>query len=480
MKKFVALFLTLAMLLGMASFAAADEPTDISLMMAYWVDQPPKTENNYLFEKFQEMLNVRLDLSLYPSANYVDKAMLRLASGDLPDVMWVQDSVVKTKAVIDAAEAGAFWDCTDLLHTGKYPNLDKAITKTMVANASINGRLYGMPGPRPSARNGIVYRKDVFDKYGIEEPTDMESFYQAAKTIKEKEPDLIPFCWGGGQIIDILCVSNGGYNGYGLDENGKIAPAWNTEPYKKSLALLRQMYEEGLINSDFAIQSGSETEAAMIAGKAAMIQVAYDTYERLYNGLHEVDPEAELDIIPVLNGVTNAQVGSAVYFISAAMPEEKRDAIFQYFNDSLNQDILTWEYYGEEGRNYTLDENGIPVFIDDEKKAEVNDTNIIYKSCAVNPVVIHWPSDSGVTKRWKDATETYADAAVRNYASPLLSETQTEKGGELDKILADARTQYIMGVIDEAGYDAAVELWFNEGGTKIVEEFNIAYEKAAK
>lgn len=479
MKKIVALILTLAMLLSLVAVAMA-EPTDISLMMAYWIDTPPKTENNYLFEKFQEMLGVRLTLSLYPSANYVDKAMLRLASGDLPDVMWVADSVVKTKAVIDAAEAGAFWDCTDLLHTGKYPNLDKAITTTMVANASINGRLYGMPGPRPSARNGIVYRKDIFEKYGIELPHDMDSLYAAAVAIKENEPDMIPFSYGDGNIINFLCVSDGGYNGYGLDENGNIAPAWNTPAYKNALALLRKMYAEGLINNDFAIQSGAEIEASTIAGKAAMIQVCYDTYERLQTGLTNVDPNAVLDIIPVFNGVTNAQVGSAVYFISAAIPEEKRDAIFQYFNDSLNQDILTWEYYGEEGRNYTLDEAGIPVFIDAEKQAEVTDTNYIYKSCAVNPVVIHWPADSEVTKNWKNATETYAESAVRNYASPLLSDTQTEKGGELDKILKDAAVQYIMGMIDEAGYDAAVELWFAEGGTQIVEEYNVAYQKAAK
>lgn len=479
MKKIIALVLSVALLLGLTPAVLADEPLDISFMMAYWVDQPLKTENNYLFDKFQEKMNVKLQLSLYPSAVYTDKVMLKLAGGDLPDVMWVADSVVKTKAIIDAAEAGAFWDCTDLLHTGKYPNLDKAITTTMVANASINGHLFGLPGPRPSARNGIIYRKDLFEKHGIEVPHDMDTFYQAAVALKEKEPGIIPFTWGSGKIVDFLCVSAGGYNQYGVDENGEIAPAWNTEEYKSALALLRKMYSEGLLNSDFAIQKGSEFETAMISGHAAMIQSEYDTYERLYRSLATVDENASLDIIPVFNGVTNAQVGSAVYFISATVSEEKRDAIFQYFNDSLNQDILTWEYYGEEGRNYTL-VDGLPVFASPEAESEVADTLLVYKSCAVNPVVIHWPSDSEVTSNWKHATETYAEAAVRNYASPLLSDTQTQYGSELDKILDDARVQYIMNVIDEAGYDAAVEQWFAQGGTKVVEEYNAAYEKAAR
>ena len=339
-------------------------------------------------------------------------------------------------------------------------------------------RLFYYPTPRPSARNGIVYRKDLFEKYGIEIPHDMDTFYQAAVMLKEKDPNIIPFAWGSGKIIDFLCVSLGGYNQYGLDDNGQISPAWNTAEYKSALNLMRKMYSEGLLNSDFAIQSGSERETAMVSGQAAMMQTEYDTYERLYRSLATVDENASLDIIPVFNGVTNAQVGSAVYFISSAVSEEKRNAIFQYFNDSLNQDILTWEYYGEEGRNYNL-VDGLPVFTSAEAESEVADTLLIYKSCAVNPVVIHWPSDSEVTANWKKATEIYGESAVRNYASPLLSDTQTQYGSELDKILNDACIQYIMGVIDEAGYDAAVEQWFAQGGTKVVEEYNTAYAKSA-
>ena len=95
----------------------------------------------------------------------------------------------------------------------------------------------------------------------------------------------------------------------------------------------------------------------------------------------------------------------------------------------------------------------------------------------MNPVVIHWPSDSEITKTWKNATEQYAESAVRNYASPLLSDTQTQKGAELDKILEDAMVQYIMGEIDEAGYDAAIAQWYSQGGTQIIEEYTAAIPK---
>ncbi len=476
MKKILVWFLTLVSVLG--GFVGADaetEPFEFSFMMAYWVDQPLKLEDNYLFEKFQEKLGVKIDLMLYPWANYIDKAMLKLASGDLPDVMWINDGMVKTKAVVDAAEAGAFWDCTDLLKGDEYPNLKKTLSSTMIANASIKGRVYGLPGPRPSARNGLLYRKDLFDKYEIPVPTDVDSFYEAARLLKENEPDMIPFSYGG-NIVNLLTVAQGGYNNWG-EKDGKLVPVYDTPEYKHSLEILRKMYAEGLMNQDFAIVTGSEVQAALISGKAGMLSAVYDDYEVRQRSLWEVDPDATLGLVATLGGTTNAQVGSALYTISSAVSEEKLHRIFRYLDDSLEQDILTWEYYGEEGRNYTL-VDGIPTFISDEAKKEASDALLIYKSCAVNPVVIHWPGDSEITKEWKDATEQYAESCVRDYSSPLMSATQTEEGAELGKILEDARTQYIMGEIDEAGYDAAVERWYAQGGEQIAEEFTEAYQQS--
>lgn len=486
MKKVLVGMLVLVMLLQLCSFAVADssgtksEPLEFSFMMAYWVDQPLQLENNYLFEEFQKKMNVKLDLTLIPWANYIDKAMLKLASGDVPNVMWINDATVKTKAVIDAAEAGAFWDCTDFLNSDMYPNLKWAISSTMIANASINGRVYGMPGPRPSARNGLFYRSDLFEKYNIPIPSDIDTFYEAAKQLKENEPNVIPFSYSSygneTRFIYFLTVSQGGYNGWGLKDD-KIVPSYDTPEFKKTLTVLRKMYAEGLINQDFAILQGAERQAAITSGKAGMYAGVYDDYEFLQPALSKVDPKAKLGLVPVFNGVTNAQVGSALYVIPKTVSEEKLHAIFKYFDSSLEQDILTWEYFGEEGRNYTL-VDGMPKFISDDAKAEAQKTLLIYKSCAVNPVVIHWPSDSDITKTWKNATEQYAESAVRNFASPLLSDTQTEKGAELDKIMEDARVQYIMGEIDEAGYDAAVSLWYAQGGTQIIEEYTAAYQKS--
>lgn len=38
------------------------------------------------------------------------------------------------------------------------------------------------------------------------------------------------------------------------------------------------------------------------------------------------------------------------------------------------------------------------------------------------------------------------------------------------------RVQFIAGQIDEAGWEAAIELWKNQGGTQLMEETNALHQ----
>ena len=64
---------------------------------------------------------------------------------------------------------------------------------------------------------------------------------------------------------------------------------------------------------------------------------------------------------------------------------------------------------------------------------------------------------------------------VHDLVLPLVSETQTLKGSELDKIVDDARVKFIMGAIDEAEFRRAVDQWLNQGGKDIINEYNKQY-----
>ncbi|MBW7459897.1 hypothetical protein K0U00_38140, partial [Paenibacillus sepulcri] len=67
------------------------------------------------------------------------------------------------------------------------------------------------------------------------------------------------------------------------------------------------------------------------------------------------------------------------------------------------------------------------------------------------------------------------DIVVPNPGEPLYSATYTEKGAQLDTIAADARIKFIVGKIDEAGFQADMDLWKKSGGDEYVKEMNEAY-----
>src|SRR5690606_10056563 len=62
--------------------------------------------------------------------------------------------------------------------------------------------------------------------------------------------------------------------------------------------------------------------------------------------------------------------------------------------------------------------------------------------------------------------------AVFNPAQGLVSETFNEKGSQLERDVEDVIVQFLIGAVDEAGVDKAVEKWLSLGGTQILEEYN--------
>lgn len=67
------------------------------------------------------------------------------------------------------------------------------------------------------------------------------------------------------------------------------------------------------------------------------------------------------------------------------------------------------------------------------------------------------------------------EIVIANPGEPLISDVYAQKGPQLDNIINDARIKYIVGQIDENGFEDAVTLWKNNGGDDYVKEVNELY-----
>ncbi|MNC33707.1 Lipoprotein LipO precursor [compost metagenome] len=66
---------------------------------------------------------------------------------------------------------------------------------------------------------------------------------------------------------------------------------------------------------------------------------------------------------------------------------------------------------------------------------------------------------------------------VENPALTLESDTFAELGKELDTLITDAETKFIMGLIDEAGWENELAKWKHAGGERVVREYETAFSK---
>ncbi|MNH31966.1 Lipoprotein LipO precursor [compost metagenome] len=86
--------------------------------------------------------------------------------------------------------------------------------------------------------------------------------------------------------------------------------------------------------------------------------------------------------------------------------------------------------------------------------------------------------------KWEDPVKQKAENLVLdnneflidNPAAPLQSQTFIEMGVRLQQVINDATYKFILGDIDEAGFQKVVDKWLADGGQKIIDEYSADYE----
>ncbi|MDB5083328.1 MAG: hypothetical protein JWN30_214 [Bacilli bacterium] len=456
---------------------AAGQPYTITIMSDSFSPDHTDPKSNPVIQALDKYTNTDIQIQWVPNSSYADKINITLASGSLPMVMLITD---KTSSFVNAAKSGAFWDLTPYLKD--YPNLSKA-NPIVLNNSSIDGKVYGIYRSRPLGRNAIVYRKDWLQNVGLSEPKTINDFYNMLVAFKTKDPNKDGKGGTYGMVVskyagpfDIMQTWFGVPNKWGQDKDGKLIPAQFTPQYLDALKFFRKLYQEKLINQDFAVFDSTKWNDPVVNKQAG---VMIDVADRA-NVLLKTDPNMKLGIIGAIagpNGLKSpATSGYAGFY---AIPKEsvktesdvkKVLAFLDKLNDKQAQDLL-WN--GVEGINYTV-QNGAAV----ATKQSDPDTNSLTQLEMSIPSELYTKAAQTDTSKLVDQVEQANEKiVVPNPAEPLLSNTYAQKGTQLDNILNDARIKYIVGQIDDAGLQASLDLWRKSGGDDYIKEINDAYTK---
>lgn len=489
-----------------AGTESSEEKARITMMAIDWNGSPLSAEgSDEIKQKVSDHTNTIIDENTFTwVANdvYTEKMGLALLNKDnMPMIMTVNSGVNST--IVQAANAGAFWDLTDYIFDAeKYPNLSQA-NRDVSKQLTVNGQLIGIYRSRPIGRYGFGYRQDWAEKLGLEAPETMEDLYNMARSFTFDDPDgdgvdnTYGFNWTKDAIpLEILQAQFGCGNQW-IEKDGKLVPSHQTDEYMEALDWLKKMYDEGLVYEDWAVREGSTQADLVKNGQCGMMAKELDDVRRVYdyfetNEIPAVtgDGYAKMALMGAISKESGdektilATSGMNGFFVITKAASEKDLENCLHFLDKMNdEEMILLADWGLEDVTYKIDEEGYIVNTAtgmDLKSLPGNGLNqtVAYIPEASTAEICGFPIKLAPQKALENQIkEDNVQYAIFNPAAAYLnnSETYSLNGANMDEILKQARTQYICGEIDGAGLQAKFGEWENAGGAKVIEEVNTQF-----
>ena len=495
MKKLATLILALAMALSMLSFAVAEEPFVITVMLPdFYSTENFETENNPVLDYIEQETGVRLDINFVANSTYGDAITTTLTDNNMPMVIALTDA--RGANIINSAKAGAFWDLTDYISDAEnYPNL-AAGDPGVYNNISVDGRVYGIYRSRAYPRAGIYYRTDIAAEMGIEkEPETIEELTALAEALASYKEGVyaLNMCSYYDGTINIIACAYGAPNVWGVNEDGDIYPMHEHPGYLQGLNWLRHLYEIGGIDPDFVTIDSTNWNDIERTGKGLM------RFDCLDNGFRQQEwfeqNEGVTDIIWGLIGGLKKDDGSItiwpqnpgfageIVVTKKGVSEEDLPKVLKFLdwcNSADGQMALNW---GVQDVTYWLDADGYRLGAPETGEDVSQQIATIQHS--LNQLGMNVAGDLCIPQKlttlrqeYDEINKEYAQYAQVNPCYPLISETNVALGTMLSQILSDAAVQYIAGQIDEDELRAAWQQWSDEGGALMTQEYNEAYHAA--
>lgn len=457
------------------------EPIKLTTLHPYWGEMPDV--DGPVFKRLEEIMNADITPTFFHGPNMLDKVNVALASGDLPDILVVFQG--KQPSIVNAIRSGAFWELSDYI--GQYPNLQATRDPIRDENIKVDGKVWALYVNDEISKTGITLRQDWLDRLGLAQPKTLDELYNVLRAFAKDDPDgngkndtlglatyLVNNAVAG---ADVIQAKLGAPSVYGLD-NGKLTPAFMTPQYREALKFYRKLYAEGIMNQDFAYAQRNQVEQMYQKGTVGGYTGNVDT--PFWAELFKVAPDAKLVSFSDLEG-PNLQYAGLGYWVTMMFPkstvktEERLHEILAALDRIAAPENQEFRLYGVEGFNYKL-EDGKHVFL------EGNNPTAYMNSINALASVPFDKSFEGLPA-WLEQAERLVDKnaespnLTRNPVTAVISDTFTEVGSELMKLVSDAEVKYIIGEIDDAGFDKMIEQWKSTGGSKVIAEYEAALAK---
>ncbi|MEU5871722.1 hypothetical protein AB0A73_09200 [Glycomyces sp. NPDC047369] len=455
-----------------------------------WGDPSTPLEDNPYWQELNERLGVSFEPQFVPQPVFDQKFATMLASGEVPDLVFVNDqSAVNLQGIRD----GAFADLSETLSGDnilKWPNL--AARKEEIWKASLkDGRIYQIPSIVWALTNLPTVRTDLAGQTSVGlAPANADELLTVLK-----EVTALGTGPGGQQVYGVNKYEPVMWRrlfkvgpDWQLNGDGDLVHATETENYKAMLEWLAQAWAEGV----FDPVAMTTNPADIISGSALTWEAVSGTFTTP-DGLvlKERDlPGATWDYfnMPGFDGseqlvVRNIPYGRSTCVSAAAAEDEDRLTeilnVLDYFSAPYGSEEALFIGSGIEGRHYDFDANGIPVATGEH----VTELGVQYVGVTSgdNSYRGH-PNQAPWAESFSQVMESMAQNSIDRPLTGLegSSDTFVTKGAQLQTLWDDYERGVVTGRESAGDLQSFVSNYMSQGGTQVRDEYAQALKDASK
>ena len=451
----------------------------------------PVNKNGDLYKALVERTGIAYDgFGLPPGPEYTQKINAVMASGEPPDLMWVNDRIVYTQY----AKQGAFWELDEFL-------IDKTALPQLTSYPSyaydtlrVDGKVFAIPSYRVYRGFPVHIRSDWLDKLGLKIPTNIDELWQVAEAFATKDPDgngkkdtYGLMWWQNLQGLDQILYGFGIVTTWEEDKPGHIIPAFITEKYKRMLTWLRAGIEANIFDPDSVIMKRDESET--VKGNAGKTGIFYTGLGgRTLNAIQKNTPSAMLMPLPPLL-TPEGKYAYSISFLYIGMWVVTKTVKTK--EDVMR--ILKFVDYGSSPEGYDLMLYGVPSDYDvnpdgtkvlnDKGKADGVDSlwfipppdKYLY---VTQEQAIGQPLLAEAQRKLVDSVEPIVipDPILFTLPGPI----ELEKGSELTLKRDEVFAKILAGQLPISAFDDWINEWRKNGGDQIIEERSSSYAERKK
>lgn len=280
-----------------------------------------------IFEEIFNRTNVKVEFEPVPQDGVAEKKQILIATNSVTDFMTASHQDARLYG-----DEGVFLDLSEYLDEHA-PNIKAFFEEYPQAKplvTGVDGGIYSVPVLEGLGFNySWNVREDLMQEYGVESPSNPDEFYEVLKLFKEKHPESYPLLIQGVSgktgLFTVMLRAFTGIEGY-LElnpESEQYEFAADHPGFQEAVTYMKKLYDEKLLDPEFAIVNGAQWEERMLTGKS------FFTYHWKTRNQMFTDRAAESGLIPG--------------FSMNAMPQFAADGInnYQYSRDILSANGMT-------------------------------------------------------------------------------------------------------------------------------------------